>query len=342
MIKQKPALPMTPDQVAKHLAQLQAKGTPILAPSTKPLPQKHNKIRQFLIPILLVLGATITSIMLYEIGVDLLYLILIAIIVLFVWLTFRIRSLAWIGLQGKTLWDWLGVILVPIILAIYAMGLSAVQTSVMEQQNKIADEQLKSQVLQNYTSLIQDLILHEKLLESNSEDNVRTIARTQTDLAFKQLDKGRKAKLLLFISQLNLTDKSNPFIDLQKLDFSGADLSGTDLTGINLYGARLPGANFTNAYLFDSDLTEADLFGAVLREAYLSRANLTNANLYGVGLTGAYLNGANLTNANLTGANLTEADLTEADLTGAKVTDEQLKQVKSLQGAIMPDGSKHP
>ena len=40
-------------------------------------------------------------------------------------------------------------------------------------------------------------------------------------------------------------------------------------------------------------------------------------------------------------AKMERADLTEADLTGAKVTQEQLKTVKSLKDAIMPDGSKH-
>jgi len=55
---------------------------------------------------------------------------------------------------------------------------------------------------------------------------------------------------------------------------------------------------------------------------------------------------ANLSGANLTEANLIEADLREANLSGtilerANVTPEQLKQVESLQGATMPDGTKH-
>jgi uncharacterized protein YjbI with pentapeptide repeats len=46
--------------------------------------------------------------------------------------------------------------------------------------------------------------------------------------------------------------------------------------------------------------------------------------------------------ANLQRAFLIEANLQHANLQDAKVTDEQLADAQSLQGAIMPDGSKHP
>jgi uncharacterized protein YjbI with pentapeptide repeats len=49
------------------------------------------------------------------------------------------------------------------------------------------------------------------------------------------------------------------------------------------------------------------------------------------------LSGADLSNANLKGANLYRADLKDA-----RVIEEQLKEAKSLHGATMPDGSKHP
>jgi len=48
-----------------------------------------------------------------------------------------------------------------------------------------------------------------------------------------------------------------------------------------------------------------------------------------------------LDKANLSGANLFGADLSKTNLIGAKVTTEQLKKAKSLEGAIMPDGTKH-
>jgi uncharacterized protein YjbI with pentapeptide repeats len=54
------------------------------------------------------------------------------------------------------------------------------------------------------------------------------------------------------------------------------------------------------------------------------------------------LEGVNLKYPLLDGANLSGADLRKADLSGAKASNEQRDQANSLQGATMPDGSKHP
>ena len=62
--------------------------------------------------------------------------------------------------------------------------------------------------------------------------------------------------------------------------------------------------------------------------------------------TDQWKRGAGLTDADLSGANLSGADMSNAYLGGANlkdanVTDEQLALCKSLEGATMPDGSKH-
>ena len=76
------------------------------------------------------------------------------------------------------------------------------------------------------------------------------------------------------------------------------------------------------------NLSRIILGGADLREADLSRANLSRADL-----RGAYLGGADLRRTDLTGA----------DLRGTQeITNEVLEsQARSLEEAIMPDGSKH-
>jgi len=45
---------------------------------------------------------------------------------------------------------------------------------------------------------------------------------------------------------------------------------------------------------------------------------------------------------NSRGVDLSGVDLSHAILSGAKVTEEQLSKASSLEGAFMPDGSKHP
>ncbi len=241
----------------------------------------------------------------------------------------RIWSLSRTGLQGKTLWDWLQVILIPLVL-------TASTLTFMQQQNSLADEQFKSQVLQNYTSLIQDLILHEGLLQSKPGDNVRTIARTQTDLAFRQLDKDRKINLLLFISQLNLTDSSNPFINLAEVHFGD-----TDLSGANLSSSKLGRVKLGRAKLREAKLNRADLSGTDLSYTNLSMTKLNEANLSGANLSGSDLVGVSFGEVSLL-ADLSRADLSRVNLARTSITNEQLKQAKSLQGATMPDGSKHP
>jgi uncharacterized protein YjbI with pentapeptide repeats len=143
---------------------------------------------------------------------------------------------------------------------------------------------------------------------------------------------------------------------LLEADLTGADLSGANLSNTVLFEADLTGANLTGANLSTTDLTGADLTRAKLTDSFLTSADLTEANLTGADLSGADLSGANLSTtdlseadlsgANLTGAYLTRVDLTGADLTRAaftdvRITEEQLSKAKSLQGATMPDGTKH-
>lgn len=64
--------------------------------------------------------------------------------------------------------------------------------------------------------------------------------------------------------------------------------------------------------------------------------------LSGADLRGAFLKWLDLSKADLSGADLSDASLKGANLHHAKVTDKQLDTAKSLKGATMRDGSKHP
>jgi uncharacterized protein YjbI with pentapeptide repeats len=60
--------------------------------------------------------------------------------------------------------------------------------------------------------------------------------------------------------------------------------------------------------------------------------DLSQADLRETDLSGANLRGASLTNADLRGANLTNAE---------GLSEEQLAEVKSLEGATMPNGQNY-
>ncbi|HEX8682140.1 MAG TPA: pentapeptide repeat-containing protein, partial [Ardenticatenaceae bacterium] len=84
------------------------------------------------------------------------------------------------------------------------------------------------------------------------------------------------------------------------------------------------------------DLSWIDLSHATLRAA-----NLKGAVLFGANLRTTDLRGANLSGTDLGGADLDGADMSDADLRGAYVIDKQLMYVKSLKGALMPDGTRY-
>jgi uncharacterized protein YjbI with pentapeptide repeats len=119
--------------------------------------------------------------------------------------------------------------------------------------------------------------------------------------------------------------------NLEGANLHSADLLGVSLQGVNLEGVNLEGANLRGASLVGADLSDQDLHGVNLSGADLRWASLQGANLYGADLSGA----------DLYRSDLSDVDLSWADLTGANVTAEQLAETKSLEGATLPDGTKH-
>jgi len=99
-----------------------------------------------------------------------------------------------------------------------------------------------------------------------------------------------------------------------------------------LYEANLIKRERVILDLWEADLSGADLTGADLRDADLAGTNLHRAALYYAKVMGA----------DLREAYLNEAALNYANLTNTEVTLEQLEACRSLEGATMPDGSRHP
>lgn len=330
---------LTPVEAADRIDRLakSAVGSP---PASSQMPSRQGGLPKRLpSSIILVCGAVVTlamNIILWLIGADwrlaLAFIALPLVLVLFVFIVRLVgRLYPWTGFHGKTLWALFDEILIPGVLGILAASIAIQQIAIMQQQNNIADEQLKGGVLQNYTSLIQGLVLDKNLRQSKPGDDVRIIATTQTTLSLKQLDGERKATLLLSIYQLGLINAPDPIIDLR-----GADLSGADLKDATLSGANLNRANLSRV-----ECDHTDLQGASLFEVDLSSANLRYANLTSADLRDSDLSSADLYRAVFDHTSLTGASLNSAKLTSATITSQQLAQTESLQGATMPDGSPH-
>jgi uncharacterized protein YjbI with pentapeptide repeats len=268
---------------------------------------------------------------------------------------------------GKALWDWLQLFIIPLVLAVAALLFNFANSRT---ERHIALDKQREDLLQTYLDRMSELLLKEKLRSSAVDAEVRNVARVRTITILFQLDARRIGYVFAFLSESRLmSTKPNESIvslseaDLRHINFSGADLTKANLSDANLFGTNLFGADLFGADLFGADLFGADLFGADLGRvslggadlsgaklsgADLSRANLSKADLSGANLSGVDLFGADLSQANvssgaiLSGAKLSEADLSNANLTGARITEEQLKEAQSLQGATLPNASKHP
>lgn len=255
--------------------------------------------------------------------------------------------LPWVGFRGKTLWDWLSLLGVPLSLAILGYILQ-------QQQQQRADEEAQEEILQVYFDRLSTLLVDKNLLAiavkldalskgkvSSKSDEVSidqqelfatavdvVRARTLSILRRFSDNPSRKTSVVRFLIEAGVVSKA-------RLNLSGADLSGADLTFANLSGVNLSDANLSGVNFSSADLSFANLGGAKFYEANLSFANLSGAKLYEANLNSVDLSFANLRDAklykvNLSASNLArasfwDADLIEADLRSASLDNTNLR-----------------
>jgi uncharacterized protein YjbI with pentapeptide repeats len=249
--------------------------------------------------------------------------------------------------RGKTLWDWMQLLIVPVVLAV---GAFLFNRSERRNEQYIAEQRAQDATLQTYLDQMTELLLKdkEKLYKSQLNNEVRQVARVRTLTALRRLDSDRRNILLRFLHDAKLIGRDpGSIIDLKNIDLTRVDLSDTQIYQVNLQGAVLEDANLCAAKFFgsilrDAFLTRANLTWASIEAADLSGAKLIDAILHKANLRGTKLHGSILYGADLTGAILHGADLTGAFLKRATVTEEQLKPCKTLRSAILPDGTKVP
>jgi len=188
-------------------------------------------------------------------------------------------------LLHRTLWDWLGLLIIPVALAVGAYWFNRSQKATelkiaekaRETERKIADSRQKQATLEAYYDRMTELLLEHKLRESPQDSEVRSIARARTVAVVKSLNGPRNGQLLQFLKASQLMEEEAPVIDPKGIDFSVADMSAAFLSEANLCGAFLNGADLSEANLYKANMSGADLYKADLRGADLYKANLRNA-----------------------------------------------------------------
>ena len=235
-------------------------------------------------------------------------------------------------LLGKSLWEWISLLLVPLLIGVATVWVTNRQT---DAQNALSEQQYRSSqqiaqqeswdgIMAEYQDKIGDLLLTYGLKESPPKSIIREVARSQTLDVLRRVDDTRKGDIIAYLIDLGLvqsspwqTGKDGSILPSQRppvISLSKADLSGADLSGANLFGVDLSGANLFGVDLFEADLSEADLGGTNLRGANLRGANLRKADLRGTDLRKANLRNVDLSGADLRGVDLSGADLSGADL----------------------------
>lgn len=261
------------------------------------------------------------------------------------------RGRAWerTGFGDKTVWDWMQLLIVPVMLALgafffnYEQHRRQLDTEEQRAANQVAADDLRAQEerLQAYLEDMARLLIDEDLLSSAEDAEPRFLARARTLAVLREAGDDQKQVIVSFLAESGLAGSRNgavPVVSLANTNLAGADLhtvdymEGADLTEADLSNTWVP-QELNGAILTGAELDGADLPEGILRSAYLSGADLSNA----------ILERADLTDANLTDADLTGADLTGADLTDVEgITAEELEeQAASLEGATMPDGTIH-
>jgi hypothetical protein len=263
---------------------------------------------------------------------------------------------------GKPVWDWLQLLVVPLMLALITVVFTwqqNVRQNELEDQRTEAERRLEEQrtqdaALQAYLDQMSTLLIENDLRTAPGDSEVRTLARARTLTVLSSLGPEDKPSVLQFLYESGLILRQGPgthvgpgtsadslpsctpqvglrgihsIVSLQGADLRDAPLSGADLTGANLSGADLRHADLAPAFSATQYVPSqaiSILQGADLREADLSSADLSNADLC---------------SAKLKDTELSDANLREAALFGAKgvTIDRLVKEAESLDGAMMPN-----
>lgn len=293
-------------------------------------------------------------------------LLILLVVSLLAWIIRQTAQNNWLGFEGKRLWHWMDLLLVPVIVAFVVWILDrrehmsdriAAKARVDHEQNltnqraatdrKINNDRLNQQTLESCLEYISEHILNAHVSPATPLVKTAIIrARVLEVIDSLGYDYQRRDQVLRFLyetdyhktgaaSQPLFREANLSKLKLRKADLRQVDFTKTDLTSANLCGSRLSEACFEDARLPVSRLIGVSLDKANLTRADLNKACLAKSSLVDSILNDAQLNDANLKCANLSGAEMKKARLDYANLKRANLSDAQ------LSGAVMKGANLH-
>jgi uncharacterized protein YjbI with pentapeptide repeats len=220
---------------------------------------------------------------------------------------------------------------------------------------QIAQEQKHQEILTDYFSKMQDLIVetkkiketsgykesHPKDKEANLLPEFRSTAQALTLSVLEQLDGKRKGKVIIYLaeSQLITVDNNKPSTE-PEINLYGANLKGmvlNDVDRVETVDKKPLRVAINGADMTDSTIKNVRLFeGSRLRESDFSQANLTDVYLTGADMQGAKFIKSQMTNVDLSNTNLTSANFDNVETTKITISpDTKLNDACATEGEIV-------
>lgn len=225
------------------------------------------------------------------------------------WTGFGESNIGSVYKPSKNLWDWLELVLIPLILGIAGWYLANLGRK--SEKNSL-HERYQTENIHGYLELMTNLLLKEGLKSDPKNEIVRTIARTHSIRLLRESDNNRKAIVLQFLNESGLIE-ADPIVNLNGGNIEYANLEGIVLRGVSIKGAYFLHCNLKMAKLNNSDFTGSNFNFADVTDAIFQNTNLTYANFIG----------AKVINCDLRTSNLEGTNFSDAYLSGTKITKAQ-------------------
>lgn len=268
---------------------------------------------------------------------------------------------------NHSIYEWLtlfSTLFVPLVIGVLTVVLPLQQQNLSERQNEnskvialnnrlqdmeLLRDQQRQTVLNTFEHDLAELMLRYKLITSNftmnatvegdvredgeesktkqdddddeHDERISFILRTKTLHALRQLDPPRKILLIQLLIDSGV---------LHRINITRADLSSLVFP---------PGSYYNQLQFVEVIARNISLKRISLHQSNFSYSILDDSSFDHSNCTLADFSYASLQRTDWTGTDVTQAIFNYSNLLGAKMTRQQLASVKSLQGAILPDGS---
>jgi hypothetical protein len=140
---------------------------------------------------------------------------------------------------GITLWDWMKLLVVPLVIAAGGIWFNQQQQN---RQMELQNQRSQDEALQAYLDQLTQLLVTEKeheLIRMSVDDDVRQVIQARSEPLLRSVDATRRWSLILFLAVMGLLTKDRPLVSLAGADLVGVDGRGGPLQGIDLYAADL-------------------------------------------------------------------------------------------------------